>query len=710
MVRRDALLPIALAALAALAAAALLAPPASAQGGSNLTLGPVSYTALDTDADGWDDGVLVNVSITNRDLGRSEVYSLLVSLWLASTRVDALSDSALLGPNTTVQVEIVVGTADTSQPGDHSVEVELHSGDLSGELVDSRSSTQSLRPLGAYALEIDAADPSVEALESSSALFNITVKSVSNNPTGVTVSATPTLGWSVELSATRFDLDPGQSTIVVATVHVAHNAAPGTIERVLALFAAERNTTATGSVLLMVKVPIQLFELVLEVADPTGQIQAGASLEFVGQVQNSGNNADTVTMEHLAPVGWGVVIEPTSVQLDRGTGAPVRIVVTAPSGLTGSGAVDVVITARSGGLTTFTSRTITITFSSADLSVDAPNVTVSPSPPVTGEATTVEAGVLNHGLGSATDVVVALLVDGAEVDRTTVPAIDAGETVRAMLRWTAALGYHRLRVHVDPDGAIAEEEEDDNVAEVGVTVAGADLLVTSTDLTMEPGYPAEGSVAAMSVHVRNIRAQATGPFNATLAIDGEVVHIFRIESGIEGTSNATLVHNWTVVAGRHSFRVVLDTDGAVFEQDEANNIAQRQFTGNARPVPALLLETTEVEVGGSVQLVGSGSSDPDGRVRQWFFDYGDGTNSGWTFFPNGSHSYSDEGEYTVRLYVRDEAGAESAVAAASLLTVTGTSDQEEPSPGAGVLVAMAALGAATAVALARATARRRRGR
>ena len=714
MVRRDVLLSIALATLAALVAAALLAINASAEGGSNLTLGPVTYTVLDTDADGWDDAVSVIAPIINRDLDRSEVYSVLVSLWFATLRVDAMSTSELLAPNTTVYVDITVGTTDASQPGDHTVEVELHSGDLTGELVGRGTSTHALRPLGAYALEVVAAVTSAETLESGSAQFNVTVSSDSNNPTGVVLSVSPTLGWMSELSTARLDLDPGQSADVVATVHVPHNAAPGSMERVLLLFTAERNVTATGSVLLSVMVPIQLYELSLEVADPYGQIQAGASLEFVGLVQNAGNNADAVSMEAMAPVGWEVAFEPASVPLDRGTGAPVLITVTAPTDLAGSGTAEVVITARSQGLTTFASRTITLSYASADLSVSAPNITVSPSPPVVGEPATVEADVLNHGLGGATDVVVALLVDGTEVDRATVPAINAGETVRAMLRWTAALGYHRLRVQVDPDGAIAEEEEDDNAAEVGVTVAGADLVVTSADLTMEPGYPAEGDVAVLTVRVRNLRTLATGPFDATLAIDGAVVRTFHVEPGVEGVSNVTLVHNWTVVAGRHSFKMALDTGGAIFEQDEANNEATRQFTGNARPVPALSLGTTQSKVGETVQMVGSDSSDPDGRVRQWFYDYGDGTNSGWTFFANGSHSYQGKGEYTVRLYVRDETGAESAQPALGTVKVTDKDDVQEPTPGAGAVVAVAALLAGTAAAaaasLAVASKRRRRGR
>jgi hypothetical protein len=59
-----------------------------------------------------------------------------------------------------------------------------------------------------------------------------------------------------------------------------------------------------------------------------------------------------------------------------------------------------------------------------------------------------------------------------------------------------------------------------------------------------------------------------------------------------------------------------------------------------------------------VVLDASDSTDPDGRVRQYFFDYGDGTDSGWGFSPTINHTYGSRGSYEVRLYVRDEAGAQ----------------------------------------------------
>ncbi|MGI9627093.1 MAG: trypsin-like serine protease [Longimicrobiales bacterium] len=76
--------------------------------------------------------------------------------------------------------------------------------------------------------------------------------------------------------------------------------------------------------------------------------------------------------------------------------------------------------------------------------------------------------------------------------------------------------------------------------------------------------------------------------------------------------------------------------------------------GNQRPVAAF---TTDVMVGSSpltVQFDGGTSTDPDGSVASYAWDFGDGnTGSGQTT----SHVYGEPGPYTPRLTVADDRGA-----------------------------------------------------
>ncbi len=75
---------------------------------------------------------------------------------------------------------------------------------------------------------------------------------------------------------------------------------------------------------------------------------------------------------------------------------------------------------------------------------------------------------------------------------------------------------------------------------------------------------------------------------------------------------------------------------------------------NEGPVANLSASATETTVGSAIDFDGSGSSDPDGSISSYQWDFGDGsTASGATV----SKSWDSAGDYTVTLTVTDDAGA-----------------------------------------------------
>lgn len=696
----------AVAATVTLAGLVLLQDGAEAQG-DGLALGIVSYALLDMDVDGLNDTVRVAANVSSQGATGSEPFTLVVNLLLEETLVDAKTVSDTLAPDTSRTVTLLVGTFEHSTAGSHDIVVELHSGDIGGPVVGSNAKVAMLWPKGVYEIEVVANRTSATVLENDTVGFQVRVGSLSNNPSLATITAEGTQGWPLEVSTTAFELAPGGSVDVMVTLTAPPNEVPMTIERVLLTAVLARNLTASGSVLLTAQVPMQLFDVRLDIADPSARASAGGTLRFTGLVSNWGNNLDRVTLESQAQTGWTVSVEPTAVSLGRGTSANMVVLVTAPATLRGSGVVIVNVTARSQGITNFTTRELTIRYDTAELSVDRDNLTMDVSEPVAGQVVSVSATVVNGGLGDAEDLVVALLVDDEEVTRTVLPFLAAGDRVVVMLGWTSTPGFHRIVAYADVDDSIDENDEDDNWASINVDVISPDLVMTSSDITMTPEYPIVGDVANITIRVRNPRPATSGPFDVELYIDGTLAGTFRVEDGVPGGLNATVSHSWTVLGDRHTFRVEVDPGGEVLERDETNNVASRQFTGNARPMPSLVVEPMKVKQNEKVSMSGTNSTDPDGHVRQWFFDYGDGTNSGWTFNANASHVYKDKGTYTIRLYVRDGSGAESLEPASETLEVTEASDVEEPSPGPTGVVAAAALSIAAA-ASALAVARRRR--
>jgi hypothetical protein len=79
---------------------------------------------------------------------------------------------------------------------------------------------------------------------------------------------------------------------------------------------------------------------------------------------------------------------------------------------------------------------------------------------------------------------------------------------------------------------------------------------------------------------------------------------------------------------------------------------------NEHPVARLEADKTLLGVREEVTFNASTSSD-DGYITSYFFDFGDGANSGWTAEPVETHAYASNGSYIASLTVMDDLGFES---------------------------------------------------
>ncbi len=333
-----------------------------------------------------------------------------------------------------------------------------------------------------------------------------------------------------------------------------------------------------------------------------------------------------------------------------------------------------------------------VVFNIAELAVDVGNVTVSPQTLAAGDEVTIQATVINSGAIIAPGVVVSLTSDIDEVARTVLDDLAPGGLGVATLRWTPAPGSHLVRVIVDPDGEVAETDESNNQMSITITVISPDLSVVPSDISIDPSYPTESSETTLRIVITNTEQLVAGPFKVHITVDGEDLGTREVAIGLVGGDNVTLELPWTSIPGRHTFKVVVDPDGDVIEEDLSNNAASRSFSVNTRP-RAILKDIDEgFKTGDEVTFDASDSFDTDGRIRQYFFDYGDGTDSGWSFFATVTHVYKGPGEYEIRLYVRDEAEAQNEEPTVLTITIERRGDGEESSPGPAALVALMVLG------------------
>lgn len=93
---------------------------------------------------------------------------------------------------------------------------------------------------------------------------------------------------------------------------------------------------------------------------------------------------------------------------------------------------------------------------------DYKNIWFSPARPADGQKVVISAKVGNSGSGAVIQAVVALLVDGKEVDRRTLDIPGASEKT-VDFSWQASQGAHAVVVRGDPENRVAETQERDNM-------------------------------------------------------------------------------------------------------------------------------------------------------------------------------------------------------------------------------------------------------
>jgi PKD repeat protein len=107
------------------------------------------------------------------------------------------------------------------------------------------------------------------------------------------------------------------------------------------------------------------------------------------------------------------------------------------------------------------------------------------------------------------------------------------------------------------------------------------------------------------------------------------------------------IHSYS---GEGTFTVTL----TVWDDDGVSNSTSKTVTiDNKRPI-AEFTYTPETPKAGDVVRFTDESSDPDGKIVEWHWDFGDGTTSSEQ---NPVHIYTEPGVYTVRLKVYDDSGA-----------------------------------------------------
>jgi len=159
------------------------------------------------------------------------------------------------------------------------------------------------------------------------------------------------------------------------------------------------------------------------------------------------------------------------------------------------------------------------------------------------------------------------------------------------------------------------------------------------DFTSSPSEPAPGDTVQFT-------DKSTDP-------DGEVVSWFWDFGDGTGSTEQNPTHQYGE-AGTYTVELTVEDD------DGATDSVSKEITvvvPNQPPQAEFSFSPQKPKVGEEVQFTDE-SSDPDGEVVSWSWDFGDGSTSSER---NPSHKYSDAGTFTVTLTVTDDKGDKDSV-------------------------------------------------
>ncbi len=175
-----------------------------------------------------------------------------------------------------------------------------------------------------------------------------------------------------------------------------------------------------------------------------------------------------------------------------------------------------------------------------------------------------------------------------------------------------------------------------------------------------------------------VNVNETVLFNATSSEDDDgLVHRYFFDFG-DGTDSGWIfepvtTHMYTE-PGYYSTRVMVEDDfGAVSEWSKEWGV---EVVGNVAPRSYLFSRPHYADIGEEVVFNASGSTDEDGSVVSYYYDFGDGTYSGWTSEHTIAHTYDEPGDYTVQLWVKDDSGETNKFSSRTTITVKEAEEEE----------------------------------
>lgn len=196
------------------------------------------------------------------------------------------------------------------------------------------------------------------------------------------------------------------------------------------------------------------------------------------------------------------------------------------------------------------------------------NLTSTPQNPAVGDEITITAKIKNNCNFSVASSHIAYYVDGVLIYTSTVNKMSPKATVYSSITWTATPGTHTIKAVADYNDYYMETDESNNIREIVISVLSPDLAIKS--ITWSPVIPSPGDALTITFTIINQGTYKSGGFYLGYYVDGSYQGNHYIDEIAPG-GTVTRTFPWTLINSLQTFKVIIDGDNSVLEDNESNN-------------------------------------------------------------------------------------------------------------------------------------------
>ena len=158
-------------------------------------------------------------------------------------------------------------------------------------------------------------------------------------------------------------------------------------------------------------------------------------------------------------------------------------------------------------------------------------------------------------------------------------------------------------------------------------------------------------VASISVDKTSINAGETINFDSRDSDDPDGKIVKYLWDFGDGTTTPEKNPSYEfLVSGSYTIELTITDDDGASDVDRIT-ISVKEFIPNKPPIASIYADKTRINEGETINFESGGSDDPDGKIINYEWDFGDGSTS---INANPSHEFQNSGSYTVKLTVFDD--------------------------------------------------------